>query len=255
MVFLPHRRRRGYWREAAGAGAGGVVGVAGFVGVVDVNDAPTAAFGAEAAGVAVVAVEEFDGVAEVHGEGLGFGVEGLELFALGVGVLLGVGVVAEGAEELAEDGAAFAGAGEGHGDVGGAFGGEALGFAADDVVEGGLDGGVAGEVRDGGVVNTAPVIRAGAGGEGAADDAEVEDLVKVRGEEGGACGDLRKGAGERGLRGECDVHIGGFFDDAVEQAGGVGRVELCKLLGGDGALGGGGSGDVLVPGGEEGADD
>lgn len=111
---------RGRWGDASGAGAGGVAFVAGFVGFVEIDDAPAAAFGAAAGGLEVVAVEEFDGVADVGGEGLGFGVEGLEFFALGVGVLAAGFAGAEEAEESAE---------------------EAEGFAAGDGVEGGLDRG------------------------------------------------------------------------------------------------------------------
>ena len=117
-MFSPFllRRRRG--DDASGAGAGGVAFVAGFVGFVEIDDAPAAAFGAAAGGLEVVAVEEFDGVADVGGEGLGFGVEGMEFFALGVGVLAAGFAGAEEAEESAE---------------------EADGSVSGDGVEGGLD--------------------------------------------------------------------------------------------------------------------
>jgi len=75
----------------------------------------------------------FDGVAELHGEALGFGVEDAEFILLLVGE--GPGVLAGVVLRLDElvNGGDFDGAGQGHGDASRAFGGAARGFAGADV--------------------------------------------------------------------------------------------------------------------------
>ena len=196
------------------------------------HDAPATALGAEGGGVEFLAVEEFDGVAEVHGEGLSGWVEGAHVVALAVGFDLGLrGEIARGGEG-GELGGHFGGGGQGHGPEAGGFGGVPCGFAIDDLLRGSGHGVVGGEIGHGAGGDIAAVVAAGAAAEVAAGDAEIEHLVEVgdkHGEPGGLLGEV---GGERGLAGLGDVHVAGFLDEAaLERGRRGGEVELGELLG------------------------
>ena len=136
-----------------------------------------------------MAVEEFHGVADIDGEGLGLGVERLGFLALGVGVGLGGGGEVALELEVVLELLHVEGAGQGHGGAG--MLGRAVVFALDDGEGGFIDEVVGGEVGDGGGADVAPVKGAVAGVENPAQDAEVEDLMKVgdgQGEPGGLLG-------------------------------------------------------------------
>ncbi len=196
---------------------------------------------------------ELDGVDEADGEFLGLGVEAGELALLGVGVELGGlggGAFLEG---VGVDGGDFGGGGEGHRGEGGAFGGLAGGLAGGDFGRGFEHGGNGAEVRQGAGGDVATVEGAAAGGEGAARDPEVIDLVEMADVEGEPGDGLAEGAGERGLGGERVRDIAGFLEENVEEAGRHRVIELRGMIGGDEA--GGGELFQGVARGGEGADD
>ena len=222
-----------------------------------------------------MAIEKFHGVAEVHGQRQRGGVKHLQGFALRVGVHLhAVAFVALGLE-LRGERAHLGGARQRHRRVAHngiephagvepqtavvgrrmAFGGGAGGLAFHNVI--GLlgNGVVAGQIGDGGGGNGALIIAAGAGGKHAARHAEVKHLMEMRDGHAQFGGGVGGAAGDGCLRGQRAIHGGGLADDLVEEAGGVGVVELRPLVGGDGAAGGDGSAFPFVARGFEATDD
>lgn len=236
-----------------GGGGSGVVADAAVV--IDVNGTPGAGDAAAAGGVEFGALGEMelDGVEQADGEGVGLGIEGGGFALLGVGVELGGlrgGAVGGGG---GVDGGDLGGAGEGHGDVGGTFRGGAGGLAGGDLSSGVEDGGDGAEVgqRAGGEV--AAVVGAAGGGEGAAGDAEVIDLVEVADVHGEAVDGFGQGAGGGGLGGEGGLDVAGFLEEAAEESGGCRVIEFVPMGGADEAVGG----ELLpgIAGGGEGAED
>ena len=107
-----------------------------------------------------------------------------------------------------------------------------------DVIGGGGDVLVSGEVGDAGVVGVAAIIAARAGGEGAAGDAEVQHLMKVRDEQGGAVFLRLQSFGDGRAGGFGGADVAQFLEPAIEEAGRVGRIELGESGGVNGAVGG-----------------
>ena len=213
--------------------------------IIDINHTPGAGDAAAAGGVEVGALGEveLDGVDDADGEGVGLGIEGGDFVLLGVGVELGgLGGGAFG-DGIGVDGGDLGGAGEGHGDVGGSFGGGARGLPSGDLGTGLENGGVGAEVGQGTGGEVAPVMGAAGGGEDAASDAEVVNLVEMADVEGEPVDGDGHGAGSGSLGGEGGLDVAGFLEEAVEETGGRGFIELSPMGGANEAVSG-----ELLPG-------